>query len=737
MISRSPLPTLPAVFCLVALFFICSNSAFGHDLHAGSGPTSREVEAHRQLDFGFPGFKKLNQDLQRAFYSFDNRRNLAFAGEANRKLFVPDGHINGSWSPSFSLPLVPIHVMLLVDGRVLMWDSVGDAPAEDYEDHDFTRAAIWDPATNLVFNVDNTATGYNIFCAGFAHLPDGTPFLAGGNLDSGLNGINRTHLFNPLTNEWALGPTMTQSRWYPSVTPLANGEMLITSGSSAQNRHEVYTTSGTIRALSGFTLSMPLYPWLHASSDGRALLFGPNTSMRFINTAGTGSQSNAGTRDNIPRTYGSFAMYDIGRVVASGGAGSVRQSVIVDFRIPNQNPVSTETGLMNFGRRQHNLTVLPDGTVLATGGNSSGANLIDVNNNVYDAELWDPATGQWTVLSSAEKIRQYHSTSILLPDGRVLTGGGGICGTCHNVGYLEKNMEIFTPPYLYDRNGSGNLAPRPSISFAPGAVAYNDAFVIDTPQPANIEQVVMMRVSSVTHSVDFEQRRVPLTFWVDKNGLNARAPANSNIAPPGYYMLFVLDGDGVPSEARMMRVEFGDETEAPMIVASSGGGGSATLTWVPVNGATGYTVKYGTTSGEHTSSVATGNVTTLTLNNLQHWRHFFVVAPIWPTGDGEDSAEVEVQTNFVPTSAGVYITGRARTVDGRGLANVRISLRDSEGEEVRAATTNSFGFYRFEGVSAGRDYIATASAKRHRFSQSSILIRADDNIIDVDFISLP
>lgn len=728
-------PAFLLFICIIFITFLSVPVIFAHDLHDRSGPSRQDIREHWQTDFGFPGFKELNKKLHRDFYSFDNRRNLALAGESWEKLHVTDGHINGSWSPAFGLPLVPIHVMLLTDGRLLMWDSVGDEPAEDYPDHDFTRAAIWDPETNLVINVDNTQTGYNIFCAGFAHLSDGTPFLAGGNRDSGLNGINRTHFFNPLTHTWSLGPTMARNRWYPSVTPLANGEMLVTSGSSAQSTHEVFTTSGTMRLLSGFTLSMPLYPWLHASSDGRALLFGPNTSMYFINTSGTGSRTPAGTRiDGIARSYGSFAMYDIGKVVASGGGNSRRETVLVDFRIPNQNPVSTAAGLMNFGRRQHNLTVLPDGTVLSTGGNSSGANLIDMNNNVFDAEHWDPETGTWQVLSSAQKIRQYHSTSILLPDGRVFTGGGGICGTCHQVGYLEKTMEIFTPPYLYAQDGSGNLAPRPAITFAPGSVVYNQSFVIDTPQAPDVSQVVMMRVSSVTHSVDFEQRRVPLTFWVNENGLNAKAPANSNIAPPGYYMLFILDGSGVPSVAKMVRVEFGSGNEAPMIVSASGGGGSATLSWVPVNGSTGYTIKYGTSPGAYTSSVSTGNVTNITINGLLHWRHFFVVTP---NGSGEDSNEVGVLTNVVPTSANVTISGRVRNPAGIGLGRVKVTIVDSNGEEMRSALTNSFGYYSFQDVSGGRDYIISASSKRYIFPSPTIFVRADNNIFNADFESLP
>ena len=151
---------------------------------------------------------------------------------------------------------------------------------------------------------------------------------------------------------------------------------------------------------------------------------------------------------------------------------------------------------MAFGRRQYNLTLLADGSVLATGGNSTGASLIDMNGGVYNAERWDPATGQWTTLSAQAVTRQYHSTALLLPDGRVLSSGGGICGTCDQVGYLAKNAEIFTPPYLFKKDGSGELAPRPEITGAPSTVSHGTSFEINTPNAASIRKVGLLRLGS-------------------------------------------------------------------------------------------------------------------------------------------------------------------------------------------------------------------------------------------------
>src|SRR6185295_4457668 len=208
--------------------------------------------------------------------------------------------------------------------------------------------------------------------------------------------------------------------------------------------------------------------------------------------------------------YGSHALYDVGKMLVAGGGPSTKDARVVD--ITGATPQVTPTAPMAFGRRQFNLTVIADGSVLATGGNSSGASLVDLNAGVYAAEQWNPATGQWRTLASESVTRQYHSTALLLPDGRVLSSGGGICGTCDQVGYLAKNAQIFTPPYLYKQDGSGTLAPRPSVTAAPAAVDYATQFAITTPEAASIAKVGLVRLGAVTHSVDMDQRYVPLSF---------------------------------------------------------------------------------------------------------------------------------------------------------------------------------------------------------------------------------
>src|SRR4051794_13335362 len=307
----------------------------------------------------------------------------------------------GEWGPVVGWPVIGVHVALLANGKVLAYDSIGDNATESYPVQDHTRATVWDPATGSQTPV-NVDTGYNIFCSGLAHLVDGRLFIAGGNKDQALNGIVQTHIFDPASNTWSLGPDMAAGRWYPTVTPLRNGEMLITSG--RVDTPEVRMMNGTLRALSTASLSLPLYPWMDVAPDGRVLDSGPDSTLRALDTRGTGAWQTFGQRDTINRDYGGHAIYDVGKMLVAGGGPSTKDARVVDFN--GAPPTATATAPMAYGRRQNNLTVLADGTALATGGNSSGAGLVDLNAGVYAAEQWDPATGRWTTLAAMQVTRQ-------------------------------------------------------------------------------------------------------------------------------------------------------------------------------------------------------------------------------------------------------------------------------------------------------------------------------------------
>jgi len=188
---------------------------------------------------------------------------------------------------------------------------------------------------------------------------------------------------------------------------------------------------------------------------------------------------------------------------------------------------------MSIARRQVNATLLPDGTVLVTGG-TSGPGFNNATTPVYAAELWDPATETWTTLASSNGIpRLYHSAALLLPDGRVLSTGGNDYPT----------PEAFSPPYLFkDPQGA-----RPGLSGVPPTVAYGQHFSVQSPDAASITKVTLIRITSVTHAFNENQRLSVLSFTPGAGALDIVAPATANIAPPGHYLLFIVNGNGVPS----------------------------------------------------------------------------------------------------------------------------------------------------------------------------------------------
>jgi hypothetical protein len=202
---------------------------------------------------------------------------------------------------------------------------------------------------------------------------------------------------------------------------------------------------------------------------------------------------------------------------------------------------------MAYPRRHLNATMLPTGEVLVTGG-TSGTSFNETSLGVHVAEVWNPETGVWTQLASNAVNRGYHATSILLPDGRVLhTGSGDALDDNGNPYPDERNGELFSPPYLF--KGS-----RPTITSAPTSKYYGGTASIGTPDPSAITKVSFIAIGSATHAFDSNQRFMWLTFTRTSTGVDVKMPTSKLLAPPGYYMLFLLNGSGVPSVARIMRL---------------------------------------------------------------------------------------------------------------------------------------------------------------------------------------
>jgi hypothetical protein len=200
---------------------------------------------------------------------------------------------------------------------------------------------------------------------------------------------------------------------------------------------------------------------------------------------------------------------------------------------------------------QTNLTIMADGSVLVNGG-TSGPGFNDQAGAVRYAELWNPQTEQWRTMLPEARNRTYHSATMLLPDARVLSIGGGEGGGISFVN-SELSGQIFTPPYLF--TSSGGPAPRPSITAAPSRIVYGQPFIVETPDAESVTGGSLVRLSSVTHSFNQSQVIYPLTFTpVGSLSVSTMAPASGNLAPPGPYMLFLIGASGVPSVARIITV---------------------------------------------------------------------------------------------------------------------------------------------------------------------------------------
>ncbi len=467
----------------------------------------------------------------------------------------------GQWSDVVSWPVVAVHANLLPNGKVLAWDATPDDFDDDpHTTENFTtRVTLWDPIDGTHVATNNN-TNADLFCAGSAHLWDGRILFAGG--DSGVDRLNgplpNTSIYDYVTNTWRQTADMAAPRWYSSVAALANGEMLTLGGTYEPTPlAEVFQFNETWRPLDIVALPYASvdHQWLQAIPQGGVMSFGPQNTLFTVDTEDSGSLTAGPDRDQlIQRHYGSYAMYDIGKVLVAGGSDNVTpapsytSSVVID----TETMQSTDTGSMSIGRNQHDLTILADGTVLAIGGNFEGANLVSPNGGVYSPELWDPSTGQWRFMNDMQVSRQYHSIALLLPDGRVLSAGGGYCGDCTEIGYEEQNAEIFSPPYLFSEGDT--LAIRPQINGGQSFIDYKSRYTFLSDQAAAIAKVHLIKLGATTHSQNQDQRLVPLEFHTQGNAVFVNAPDNRNIAPPGHYLLFFVNDKGVPSIGKMIKV---------------------------------------------------------------------------------------------------------------------------------------------------------------------------------------
>lgn len=555
----------------------------------------------------------------------------------------------GQWGPLVSLPAVAIHSALLPNGRILLFQGDFSKGGQQY---------VFDPQTGTIVHVPDADA--DLFCAGQAVLADGRPLIVGGTSTQGGFGVDDLTAFNWQTETWTALAPMQFPRWYATGTTLSDGKVLVTSGANESIDDVVITpelyspSTNSWQSLTAANHSMPIYPFIYQLPDGRIAHLGgsedptPSEVLDLTTNKWT-------TFDSRVIDGGSIANYAPGKFIKAGSAAddgysgnSSKTAFTLDMSAGNAT--WQPTGNMAFARSFHNLTNLPDGTVLATGGGTDKSGFVDAN-AVLPVEAWDPSTGGWSTYAAMTTPRLYHSVAVLLPDGRVyVAGGGGDPGVADH-----RDAQIFSPPYLFK-------GPRPTIASAPATAKYGTSAFISTPDAASISRVSLIRTGSVTHAFDQNARATSLSFTQTAGGLNVNLPSNANDVPPGYYMLFLVNGEGVPSVASFVRFpapyEDGSPPTAPSGLSATGGVGTASLNWTAASddiGIAHYNVHRSSTpnfapSAANRVGQATG--TSFTDNGVPGGTYYYKVTAEDAGGNvGSPSGEASATVDAAPVSA--------------------------------------------------------------------------------------
>lgn len=465
-----------------------------------------------------------------------------------------DNIVLGRWSDVIDFPLIATGAANLPDGKILAWSST---QLNNFGgDENFTHGTIFDPVAVTFEEANNNV--HNAFCAGVSMLPDGSVFAAGGGAT-----ITTTSIYDD--GNWSLTNDMQTPRWYPTSTTLASGQVLVTLGTALNGESELWTDGLGFETAFKLDLSTILsdntaqlgtsswYPAVNVAPDGTLFHPGPTNQMLTLDLHTDNGVTHHGDRENedFHRLYNSTVMFDIGKMlVAGGGNPSAQTAMVID--INGGAPLVTPTNPMNFPRTFQNSIVLPNGEVLSVGGNTSGIQFSD-QGTVVTPEIWNSATQQWSALAPHTYPRNYHSTAMLLKDGRVISMGGGLCGGCQT---NQQNAEIFEPPYLF--NDDGTLADRPAIVETDDSVVPGDTMVLSGSD--DIVEFSLIRLAALTHHHSTDQRRIPLAFNKTSTGAyELTLPANANVLIPGNYWLFALNAEGVPSIGYSVSVEVVEE----------------------------------------------------------------------------------------------------------------------------------------------------------------------------------
>ncbi|HEX3234060.1 MAG TPA: galactose oxidase-like domain-containing protein [Gemmatimonadales bacterium] len=479
---------------------------------------------------------------------------------------LPPEASTGKWDARVSWDIVPLHMSLLPTGKILAWGKYELGTTM------MANPRLWDPSVGAPTTAIQVRADTMLFCSGHTLMADGNVMVSGGHKNDD-RGLDVTNIFDPVAQTWSHGlPKMAAGRWYPTVTTLADGRVVTVAGRDAASQvvliPEIWEGGKWVR-LTGASLKLPYYPRQFLAPNGKLFYAGERVKAHWLDvdlvtTSGRGKwTSSTGLTHLWPfnRDYGSAVMYETGKVLYVGGGGDLNWSTndaksgsptasAETIDLGAVGPHWSNTDSMHFARRHLNATILPDGQVLVTGGTSAGG-FNTLSGAVHAAELWNPQSGHWTQLASNTVDRAYHSVSLLLPDATVLHGASGDANVpLTTTPYpAQNNHEIFRPPYLFK-------GARPIItSLSKTTVGYGETFTVTTAYAAQITQVRWIRLGSVTHAFDANQRANTLTFSRGSGLVRVTTPSTPQRATPGHYLLFLMNRNGVPSVGKIVKVQ--------------------------------------------------------------------------------------------------------------------------------------------------------------------------------------
>lgn len=480
----------------------------------------------------------------------------------------------------YTSDVLPVHAALLPGGEVFFFAGSGNSTVRfnspAYAQDQIATGVVWnqsrgnvfEPIANLV--VPGTSRPVDLFCGNEAFLADGRLLVVGGTqVYDPFHGRPEAQTLDPQTRAWTPVPPMSVGRWYPAIVTLGDGRVLVASGlddaGQTTDLLEVYREGRGFQPTG--RLALPLYGHLVLLRDGRIFYTGgqmdtaaPSAPCVF-DAAATAVQPVGGLSAVALRNQSASVLLPPAqdqRVLLMGGGPddeneATANADIVDFT--QAAPAYTPATPMNFDRMHLNAVLLPDRTVLVSGGAGKREEAILARRH---AEVYDPQTNAWTTLAEATIPRMYHSIALLLPDGRVVAAGSNPArGTRDKwkepVPVMpdpneELRLEIFSPPYLF-------RGERPTITQTPTQWAYGQTISVQTPDVATIQGISLIRAGCTTHSYNTGQRLVdvPITGR-EGTTLVGQVPAEPNVAPPGWYMLFLVNIQGVPSVASWVQL---------------------------------------------------------------------------------------------------------------------------------------------------------------------------------------